>query len=155
MKRSILLLAGACGAVPPPSPPSNAASGPAVVALAPVDPAWQLKGSARVERGELQMSYCCVAWGSATRPLALGPGRWKLAVTHANTECTEAAHAVVFAGDGMLLASEPLAAGPGGGVTTVAFEATAAGTGRLVIAGDGGLHCCGTTAIRSIVVEPR
>jgi len=142
--RALLLVLAACGVVPPDFPH-----------IPP--PAWQLDGNASLEHGTLTMYTCCVAQGSATRALPEidGVGRWQIAISHANSECTEAAMAfAVWHDHGEVRAATParLTAGAKGGVATIELDLDEPQPLELWIGTRGGFSCCGTTTIDDIAI---
>jgi hypothetical protein len=109
----------------------------------PFDTSWKLAGTAKIDDNGLSLTYCCVAWGMATKPIPAG--HFTIDIQHENTDCRAGA---------ILLAPEALArldGGPQGGRTRLDLDLDMPGELRIVT--DGGLHCCGTTTIRSITVS--
>lgn len=160
MRALVLLVIAACGAppsvAPPPANVAPARDQPPSFDLAIHDPAWRLDGTGAIEKDAFTFSYCCRAAGSAKRALAevTSVGRWELAIEHANSECTSAVHVMLFATDH----TTPIAHGM--------LDAAAKTTGTLHLAfwahdmplelrlyAEGGMHCCGTTEVDSVVLR--
>jgi hypothetical protein len=109
-----------------------------------------------IEKDAFTFSYCCKAAGSAKRALAevTSVGRWELAIEHSNSECSSAVHVLLFAADNRM----PIARG------MLDAEAKTTGTSRLAfwapdmplelrLYAEGGLHCCGTTEVDSVMLR--
>jgi hypothetical protein len=155
----VLLVIAACGAPPSVGPLANVAAAraePPSFDLAIHDPAWRLDGTGAIEKDAFTFSYCCKAAGSAKRALAevTSVGRWELAIEHSNSECSSAVHVLLFAADNKM----PIARG------LLDAEAKTTGTSRLAfwapdmplelrLYAEGGLHCCGTTEVDSVMLR--
>jgi hypothetical protein len=98
----------------------------------------------------------CGSSASAKRALPeVAPGgRWELSIEHVNSECSSAVHVLLFThGTTTPIASEVLdAEARTAGTAHVVFSAPALPV-ELRLYAEGGLHCCGTTTVGSIVLR--
>lgn len=121
---------------------------------------WRLDGTARLEHDGLRFQYCCVNTGTAERalPEITQAGSWELAFDHTNSECAQAVHAFLYAGDHHgpeWVAHRVLDAHLSGTVSIVFEVAPKPPPMRLRLIAEGGLECCGTTTIHSILLHRR
>ena len=159
MRALVLVAITACGMpptiVPPPANVASARMEPSFD-LAIHDPAWRLEGTGAIDKNAFTFTYCCRAAGSAKRALAevTSVGRWELSIEHANSECTSAVHVMLFAAG----ATTPIARGlldaapKTTGTSHLEFTAPDMPL-ELRLYAEGGLHCCGSTEVDSIVLR--
>ena len=160
MRALVLLVIAACGAppsvAPPPANVAPARDQPPSFDLAIHDPAWRLDGTGAIAKDAFTFSYCCRAAGSAKRALAevTSVGRWDLAIEHANSECTSAVHVLVFAAGSTMPIAHGLLDASAKTTGTSHLEFTAPQMPlELRLYAEGGLHCCGTTEVDSVLLR--
>jgi hypothetical protein len=119
------------------------------------EPSWRLAGAVERIGGGLRLRYCCTKNARAELALAglIDHGRWQIAIDHVNPDCRRGLFALVYVGN----ERRPITTAQldrRAGVTTVDVDPPRHAELRLVILAEGGLHCCGSSTIRSVTLRP-